>query len=104
LGGIVSISKVYLRGRGAVLLEFDPVKSEANKAKHGSDFLEAQALWLDEMVMEIPARLEDEPRYLVVGVIGEKHWSAVVTYRTHKVRIISVRRAREEEVALYEGR
>ena len=83
--------------------EFDRGKSDANRAEHGIDFVESQAIWLDEMLIEIPARTEDEPRYLVVGTIGEKHWSAVVTYREDKIRIISVRRARSEEVALYEG-
>jgi len=86
-----------------VLFEFDQAKSEANKAKHGIDFVEAQALWLDEMLIEVAARTQDEPRYLVVGLIGQKHWSAIITYRDDKIRIISVRRARDEEVALYEG-
>lgn len=83
--------------------EFDEVKSQANKSKHGIDFVEAQVLWLDEMRVEIPARTEDELRFLVVGMISEKHWSAVVTYRGEKVRFISVRRARIEEVAIYES-
>ena len=83
--------------------EFDETKSRANKGKHGIDFVEAQELWLDEMFVEIPARTEDEPRCVVVGVISGKHWSAVITYRDDRVRIISVRRAREEEVAIYES-
>ncbi len=83
--------------------EFDEAKSRANKAKHGLDFVEAQALWLDEMRVEIPARTEDEPRFVVVGLIGEKHWSAVITYRGQRVRLISVRRSRVEEVTIYEG-
>ena len=83
--------------------EFDEVKSRANKDKHGIDFIEAQTLWLDEMLVEVPARTEDEPRFLVVGVISGKHWSAVITYRGNNVRIISVRRARMEEVEIYEG-
>jgi uncharacterized protein len=83
--------------------EFDRGKSVANKAKHGIDFVEVQALWKDQRHVEVPARTEDEPRFLVVGRIGEKHWSAVVTYRGERVRIISARRAREEEVRLYEG-
>ena len=83
--------------------EFDEVKSQANKSKHGIDFVEAQTLWLDEMFVEVPARTEDEPRFLVVGMISEKHWSAVITYRGEKVRLISVRRARAEEVAIYES-
>ncbi|MGD0089071.1 MAG: BrnT family toxin [Planctomycetota bacterium] len=83
--------------------EFDERKSQANEAKHGIGFLEAQALWEDPQRIEIPARTEDEPRSLTVGIIGERHWSAVITYRGGKVRIISVRRSRDEEVALYEG-
>jgi hypothetical protein len=86
-----------------VEFEFDEAKSDANKAKHGIDFIEAQALWLDEVLLEIPARTEDEPRSLVIGMIGDGHWSAVITYREERIRLISVRRARAEEVALYEG-
>jgi uncharacterized DUF497 family protein len=86
-----------------VEFEFDEVKSQANKSKQGIDFAEAQALWLDEMLVEIPARTEDQPRFVVVGMISEKHWSAVITYRDERVRIISVGRARVEEVAIYEG-
>jgi uncharacterized DUF497 family protein len=83
--------------------EFDDSKSQSNWVKHGIDFLAAQELWNDPMLMEIPARTDDEPRYLVIGLIGEKHWSAVITYRGSHIRLISVRRARTEEVALYES-
>ena len=83
--------------------EFDERKSQANKAKHGIDSLEAQALWLDERFVEVPARSYDEPRFLVVGTIVGKHWSAFVTYRGENIRLISVRRSRAEEVAIYEG-
>lgn len=84
--------------------EFDPAKSETNLAKHGINFLQAQALWDDVDALEIPARTEDEPRFLVIGKIDGKHWSAVVTYRGGRIRIISVRRSREVEVKLYEGK
>ena len=83
--------------------EFDTAKSESNLAKHGIDFVEAQGLWNDPMLLEIPAKTDDEPRYLVIGQIDGKHWSAVITYRGANVRLISVRRARTEEVALYES-
>jgi uncharacterized protein len=83
--------------------EFDPAKSESNRSKHGIDFVEAQGLWGDPMLLEIPAKTEDEPRYLVIGLIDGRHWSAVITYREANVRLISVRRARVEEVALYES-
>ncbi len=83
--------------------EFDAAKSESNRTKHGIDFVEAQDLWNDAMLLEIPAKTDDEPRYLVIGLIDEKHWSAVITYRGANVRLISVRRARTEEVLLYES-
>ncbi len=83
--------------------EFDPKKSKANKKKHGIDFIEAQVLWEDPDLLEIPAKTMDEPRYLVIGRIAVKHWAGVITYRAGNIRIISVRRARVEEVALYEG-
>ena len=83
--------------------EFDTAKSDSNRAKHGIDFVEAQSLWNDPMLLEIPAKTDDEPRYLVIGQIDGKHWSAVITYRGANVRLISVRRARTEEVALYES-
>ena len=67
------------------------------------DLVEAQALWREPNLLEVPARTEDEPRHLVVGMLEGRYWSAVVTYRESNIRIISVRRARVEEVALYEG-
>lgn len=83
--------------------EYDPHKSEANFAKHGINFDDAQALWNDELYLEIPAKNLDEPRYLVIGKINGKHWSAVITYRGQNIRIISVRRSRDEEIELYES-
>ncbi len=83
--------------------EFDAQKSESNRTKHGIDFVEAQGLWNDPMLLEIPARTDDEPRYLLIGLIDGKHWSAVITYRGENIRLISVRRARTEEVVLYES-
>lgn len=86
-----------------ISFEFDEAKSEANLLKHGINFVDAQALWDDPSLLEIPAKTEDEPRYLMIGLINEKHWSAVITYRGAKIRLISVRRSRTEEVALYES-
>ena len=83
--------------------EFDPAKSSANKAKHGIDFVEAQTLWLDEALIEAPAKTDDEPRFLLVGRIGRRHWLAVCVRRGQRTRIISVRRSRKEEIEAYEG-
>ncbi len=83
--------------------EFDQAKSRANRTKHGIDFVEAQALWDDVDLLELPARTEDEPRWIVIGRIGTQLWSAIITYRKEKTRIISVRRSREMERDLYES-
>ena len=83
--------------------EFDDNKSQTNLEKHGIDFEAAQALWKDPYLLEIRAKTEGEPRFLLIGMISEKHWSAVVTYREGRIRLISVRRSRTKEVELYES-
>jgi hypothetical protein len=82
--------------------EFDPAKSGVNRNKHGIDFVDAQVLWDDPDFVEVPATTTGERRFVVIGRIVGKHWSAIVTYRGDRVRIISVRRSREEEVRIYE--
>ena len=86
-----------------ITFEFNEQKNQANLLKHGINFIDAQDLWNDPRLLEIPAKTEDEPRYLLIGLISGKHWSAVITYRSASVRLISVRRSRPEEVALYES-
>ena len=83
--------------------EFDAKKSSSNKMKHGIDFRQAQKLWDDPDLIEIPVRTSDEPRFLVVGRIADRYWSGIITYRGDMIRIISVRRARKEEVNIYES-
>ena len=87
----------------AMGFEYDPNKSAENQRKHGIDFDEAQKLWADSGLVEIPARTTDEPRWLLIGQIEQKHWSAVITRRAENIRLISVRRSRDEEVAIYES-
>lgn len=82
--------------------EFDDAKSCANKSKHGIDFVEAQSLWLDENLLQVAARPGQESRFVVIGLIGDRHWSAVITYRGETIRLISVRRSRVDEVQAYE--
>ena len=83
--------------------EFDENKSHANKQKHGIDFIEAQALWEDPDRVEIPAKTIDENRFLLIGKILKIHWSVIVTCRQTRVRMISARRSRKEEIEIYES-
>jgi uncharacterized DUF497 family protein len=83
--------------------EFDPKKRTANFSKHGIDFDVAQQLWNAPDLLEVPAKTVDESRYLIIGKIDQKHWSAVISYRDDIIRLISVRRSRQEEIELYES-
>lgn len=83
--------------------EFDEAKSQANLDKHGIDFVTAQRLWKDPHLLEIRAKSEGESRFLLIGKIAKKHWSAIVTYREGCIRLISVRRSRKKEIELYES-
>ena len=85
------------------VFEIDEQKSKANLKKHGINFVDAQTLWEDPGLVEIPAKTSDVPRFLIIGLIEGKHWSAVVTPRDDHIRIISVRRSRVEEVTIYES-
>jgi len=86
-----------MRYQLSVQFEFDPWKSENNKAKHGIDFVEAQALWKSKIAKDAL-----EKRYMVIGTIGSDHWSAIITYRGGTIRIISVRKSTPSEVDTYE--
>ena len=55
------------------------------------------------MLLEIPAKTDDEVRFLVIGKVDERHGSAIITYRGGNIRLISVRRSSTEEVVLYES-
>ena len=83
--------------------EFDPKKSRINKVKHGIDFEAAQSLWLSPH-FEFPLITEGEPRWGVVGTIGKTYWTSIITKRSGLIRIISVRRSRDEEKQAYRSR
>ncbi|MGD0186223.1 MAG: BrnT family toxin [Roseiarcus sp.] len=83
--------------------EYDSAKSAANKIKHGIDFEAAQALWRDERLLEAPAKTEDEQRFVAIGKLEGKHWTAVYAHRDGNIRLISVRRARQKEIERYES-
>lgn len=83
--------------------EFDKQKSRINKKKHGIDFIKTQALWNDPDRIEIPAKTIDEKRFLIIGKLSDKCWSTIITYRSEKIGIISVRRSRKEEIEIYES-
>ncbi len=86
------------------MFEFDSDKSDSNKKKHGISFQEATLLWSDSNRVIIPTKYVDESRYLLIGMLADKVWSAVFTIREENIRIISVRRSRKNEEAIYFGK
>ena len=84
------------------MFEFDPGKRAANLAKHGIDFDQAQALWLDDRKVFGPTASPDEERWMLVALLDGKLWSAVYTWRGEGIRLISVRRSRQDEAWQYE--
>lgn len=86
------------------MFEFDKNKSESNKRKHGIDFETAGSLWKDLNRVEIPAKWIDEPRVLLIAKLEEEIWAATFTHRESTIRIISVRKARNNEKEIYNSR
>lgn len=86
-----------------MIFEFDPNKSKSNKEKYGINIVEAQALWNDPDLVEIPVKTVDEPRFMVIGRISNIYWSGIITYRGENIRIISIRHSKPEEVKIYES-
>jgi uncharacterized DUF497 family protein len=84
--------------------EYDISKSLSNEVKHGMSFEVAQKLWSDSEAMTLKAHEREEIRYLLIARLLGKHWSAIFTYRQLKIRIISVRRSRKNEVNIYENK
>ena len=82
--------------------EYDSAKSISNSRKHRIDFLQAQVLWLDPDLFILPSRFPEEPRYLAIGRIEERFYTAIFTERNDRIRLISVRRPRDEEEQLYD--
>ena len=87
---------IYMR------FEWDPAKSQSIWRKHGIDFETAKNLWLDENRVEIHAPHPVEDRMILIAKHLDKMWTAIYTPRQEAIRIISVRRARQKEVDLYE--
>jgi len=83
--------------------EFDSTKSMSNLEKHGINFDDAKQLWRDPRVLIVRARQVTEPRWVAIGRVGANYWSAIFTYRSERIRIISVRSSRVKEIALYES-
>ena len=69
------------------MFKYDPEKSRKNKSKHGLDFEQAKLLWKDPRRVEIQASSTTGPRFMVIGKLEEKYWSAIITDRQENTRL-----------------
>jgi uncharacterized DUF497 family protein len=82
--------------------EFDPAKSALNLAKHGIDFQKIQEIW-NNKVIALPSFNSSEDRWLAIGRLDSRFWTVIITLRNEKIRIISARRSRKNEIKHYKN-
>lgn len=86
-------------------VEWDPLKAEANEAKHGVTFSEAASVFADPLSVTLPDpdHSADEERLLLLGQSGSGRFLIVsLTEREMTVRIISARAMTRKERRTYE--
>jgi uncharacterized protein len=82
--------------------DWDPAKSANNEAKHGLSLAAASALWAGPVVV-LPSKHPGELRHLAIGLVEGQYWTVVFTTRGARLRLISARRSRENEKALFKN-
>lgn len=88
-----------------MLFEWDPEKERRNRRKHGVSFAEAASVFLDPMALTFddPDHSSDEDREITIGVSNRQRVLFVAhTAREDRIRIISARRATQQERRQYE--
>ncbi len=103
-GGVKLTGSVAFAVTEGVEFEYDAAKSASNLTKHGIDFDQAKRLWLDDRRLVVSARSTTETREAIIAEVRGVVWTAIYTRRGENVRIISVRRSRDEEKWRYHHR
>ncbi len=81
--------------------EWDESKRIANLAKHGLDFLDGATLFDGRPVYTYPTVRLSEQRFVTIGPLDDRLVAVVWTDRMTAIRLISLRRARDEEKSRY---
>jgi uncharacterized DUF497 family protein len=84
-------------------LKFDwnSAKSASNEVKHGVSLAAASALWVGPVVT-LPSKRSGELRHLAIDLTEGHHWTVAYAPRGDHFRLISARRSRENEKALFQ--
>lgn len=83
-------------------VEFDPVKDEENRRKHGISLQRAEEFELESAFTKVDDRRDyGEVRYRSVGLLDEALHVLIFTLRGGRVRAISLRKANRMESKHY---
>ncbi len=83
-------------------ITFNEAKDVLNKSKHGVSLSEAEKLeWDDALIWQDTRRDYGEVRMIALGTIGVRLYCAVYVDREEMRRIISLRKANNQEKKLY---
>ena len=87
-----------------MIVDFDPVKDEANRIKHGVPLAFGVKVFGDAGHIVLPSLrpIDGEDRYKAVGMVGGQLWTAVHVWRGAAMRMISVRRSNAGEQRDYD--
>jgi uncharacterized DUF497 family protein len=87
-----------------MIVDFDPAKDEANRAKHGVSLAFGVRVLEDRqhIVLSSSRPIDGEDRFKAVGMVDGKLWTAVHVWRGGTMRMISVRRSNEGEQGDYD--
>ncbi|MGI8483426.1 MAG: BrnT family toxin [Thermomicrobiales bacterium] len=80
------------------IFEWDEQKRRSNIEKHGLDFMTAAAIFDGRPITTVPSTSLQEERFLTVGSVDNRFITVVWTWRGDVIRLISARRARDQEV------
>ena len=81
---------------------WDEAKREWVLAERGIDFLRlAFSLFDGRPLLTVPTPRGDEERFLGIGLIEENFFAVIWTWRDGTIRLITARRARDEEESQY---
>lgn len=84
-------------------ISFDPAKNERNVSTRGLPFTLVEQLdWSSAVIAEDIRKNYGERRYLALGMIGARLHAIAFTPRADKVHVISLRKANQREVKIYE--
>ncbi len=87
-----------------MIVDFDPAKDEANRAKHGVPLVFGLQVFEDDVHVVLPSLrpIDGEDRYKAVGLVAGRLWTVVHVWRGETIRLISTRRSNAGEQGNYD--